>query len=59
MTGEYDGRVYFWASDMIIVETLSKEVIQQTVQSLIEEDELKEEHKRGSSDLLNDTFLYY
>ena len=42
VTGECRNGTYFWATDMIIVETLSEEVIQQTIQSLIEEDELKD-----------------
>jgi len=38
-TGECAGGLYFWASDMIIVEQLDREIIEKTVASLLAQGE--------------------
>ena len=41
-TGECSSGKYFWASDTIIVENLTEEVIRQTVESLMSTDEFEQ-----------------
>lgn len=40
VTGECAGGLYVWASDMIVVEVLSVDVIQRSIEALIEAEEL-------------------
>lgn len=40
-TGECAGGLYFWVSDMIIVEKLTEEVICETIDNLLAEEEFK------------------
>lgn len=40
-TGECASGLYFWCADMIVVETLSMEVIHKTVESLLDSGELE------------------
>lgn len=39
-TGEFRNGLYFWASDMIIVESLTEETIIATIEDLLEKEEL-------------------
>jgi hypothetical protein len=39
-TGECHGGTYFWCKDMVIVQTLTDEVVEETVAALIREGEL-------------------
>ncbi len=54
-TGECRSGLYLWASDMILVETLSKDVIQHTVEDLITSGELYiacSKQEKGSKELI-------
>jgi hypothetical protein len=45
-SGECDSGLYFWCAEMIIVEELSLEVMERTVESLLREDEFSKVFQR-------------
>jgi len=57
-TGECMYGAYFWASDMILIDNVSRERIEEVIDYLIEHDEFKSSFTRSEDVLVEYDYLY-